>query len=267
MFVGPKYKIELAYFGKPFVGFQSQPCGNAIQDHLEKALGTFLAQDIRIVGASRTDSGVHAEQQIVTFSTDKPFNKFAWLRGLNALTPKEISIKDISLVDNEFHPIHSAKAKAYRYRVWLGNCWNPFVQPFVWEVIPPIDVQLLTTEASKLVGEYDFTSFCNTDTDIMTKTRKLLEVKIEQKGPLLNFWFIGEGFLKQMVRIIVGTLIDISCGKLETPIDLIINRQDRRLAGITAPGKGLTLVKVFYNDVAKIDALITESEQGFCQSI
>jgi len=263
-----KYRLDLSYLGSPFVGFQTQPTKDSVQDHLEAALKIFFSKETKVTGASRTDSGVHAENQVITFNTDKNFDEHRWIRGINSLTPREIGINQVREVPDDFHPIFSANAKAYRYRIWRGNCWNPFISPYVWEIYKPIDLELFKKSALKLVGTHDFTSFCNTDTDISTKTRNILEIKIDERGPLVDFWIVGEGFLKQMVRIIVGTLIDISDGKLppDSIMD-ILNSKSRSAAGKTAPPDGLSLVKVFYGDVPSVSKLIAAAESGFTQDI
>lgn len=262
------YRLDLAYIGTPFHGFQSQVTGQAVQDYLERALKTLLKHPVRVRGASRTDTGVHAEMQVATFFTHKPFSK-QWILGLNALTPRELAIKKITPLHEPFDPIRRAKAKAYRYRLWQGKCFNPFLAPFVWEVYPPIDADLLASSAQALVGRHDFAAFCNRDSDARTTVRRILQIKVEQRGPVVDIWFLGEGFLKQMVRIMVGTLVAIARGRM--PPDclptLLLGNQRRAAAGMTAPAQGLSLVEIFYEEVPDLKELIVKAEQGYCLAV
>jgi tRNA pseudouridine38-40 synthase len=246
---GQKYRLDLQYIGTPFLGWQSQPQGGTIQDHLEGALTTMLRHKVRITGAGRTDTGVHAEHQVASFTTTVPYAERSWIKSLHGLLPREIGVTRLSPVDESFHPILSAQGKAYRYRVWTGVTRNPWVDPCSWQVVPTLDLAAMRSAAQSLVGTYDFTSFCAVDSSAKTRERTVLRVSIESYGPLLEFWVIGRGFLKQMVRTMVGTLVDIGLGKHQpAAIDTMLEARDRRAAGRTAPAQGLTLVRVFYED-------------------
>ncbi len=260
----PLYRLDVAYVGTKFPGFQCQSGGTAIQDNIESALSVFFREKMKVAGASRTDRGVHAEGQVVTFRSRHPFDRHTWLRAFNALTDEDIGIRRIDRVPEGFHPTYGATGKAYRYRIWQGNCFSPFMTPFVWEVMPTIDVNKLVAAAQVLVGKHDFSSFCNTDTNVKTKTREILEVFVDQRGPLIDLWIVGDGFLKQMVRIIAGTLVEIATGKREgDSLGAILQAKDRAASGRTAPAKGLTLVEVFYEDIPAIAALIDKANRGF----
>lgn len=259
-----RYRMDLNYLGHHFNGFQAQPCGNTIQDHLEAALQIILRHPVRIKGASRTDSGVHAHHQVVTFSTALAYNP-RWLVGLNAVLPNDIGVFSIREVPDEFDPIYSAKAKAYRYRIWKGKCFNPFLRPFVWSVNPSLDVTLLKQSLSNLMGVHDFAGFSNQGGQVKTTQRKIIEVYVDERQDMIDVWIIGEGFLKQMVRIIVGTMVDIATGQLPaTQVSTVLSQGLRSLAGVTAPARGLSLVEIFYNEVPSIISVISNSEQGVC---
>ena len=159
----PKYCLHLAYVGTQFEGFQSQKSGKGIQDHLEKALAVMLREKVRVRGASRTDSGVHAQHQVASFSSSQTFQAELWCRSLNALLPADIKVLDIEEAAADFDPINDPCGKAYRYRLWLGQCRNPFCSPFVWSIYKPLDVGRFTEELVSCVGTYDFTSFCASD--------------------------------------------------------------------------------------------------------
>lgn len=262
---GQSYRIDLSYIGTKFSGFQSQVSKNSIQDYLEKALATFLNHEVRIRGASRTDSGVHAHHQVALFRTKVPYSP-RWLLSLNALTPPEIGIQSLSPADKLFDPIFDSKGKAYRYRIWQGRCFNPFTQDFVWPIYQKIDLDILSTEASDFIGTHDFNAFCNKDSDAKTTTRKIFEIRCDVRGPMIDIWITGEGFLKQMVRIMVGTLVAVVRGHLPpgTVRNLLAGAHERKLAGMTAPAKGLALVEVFYNEVKPLNKIISNCESSFC---
>ena len=136
--------------------------------------------------------------------------------------------------------------------------------PFVWEVMPRINIDLLIQAAKVLVGEHDFTSFCNSDSSAKTRVRQIFEIFIDVRGPLIEIWVVGGGFLKQMVRIIAGTLIEIATGDLPAEsLPGILQARSRDAAGITAPARGLTLVEIFYDEIPPIKELIAKASRGF----
>ena len=247
----PKYRLDLQYIGTPFLGWQSQPQGGSVQDHLEKALATMLRHPVRVTGAARTDTGVHAEQQVATFRTEVPYAERAWIKSLNGLLPKEIGIAGVRPVAHDFHPVLAARGKAYRYRVWCGVARNPWAVAHSWQVVTALDIGAMQRAAKEFVGTHDYTSFCALDSSAKTRERTVLAVDIISQGPLLEFWVIGHGFLKQMVRTMVGTLVDIGLGKFAADdLSGILAARDRRVAGRTAPAQGLALVQIFYEEIA-----------------
>ena len=257
------YRIDLRYDGRPYQGWQSQPDGSAVQDHLEKALRTFLRHDVRVTGASRTDSGVHAEHQVATFSSEVPFEARRWLRSLHGLLPETVGITALAPVAAAFHPILSAKGKAYRYRLWLSDLRHPFGAPYAWQVTHALDLDRMRQEAAGFVGTHDFTSFCAADSSAKTKVRTVFEVAILGEGPLVEIWVVGGGFLKQMVRSMVGTLVATGAGRFPAgSVALMLAALDRKAAGQTAPALGLTRVEIFYGEVKAAAALAAARAQG-----
>lgn len=257
-----KYLLSLSYKGKNFNGFQSQADGNAVQDHLERNLSIFLREEIKVQGASRTDSGVHAFGQKACFKAKELSDPKKLLAGLNALLPRDIGVNFIQEVPENFHPIREAKAKIYRYTLWLGRCYNPFVFPYVWSVPQSVDIKTLEKAIRSFEGTHDFSSFCNTDTSVKTKVRTILETKVVIRRNSVDLWFLGEGFLKQMIRIIVGTLVDFSLRKnLETSIDKVLEEKNRKKAGQTAPPQGLSLLEVFYDEPPSLTSFIEDIEK------
>ncbi|WP_141736239.1 tRNA pseudouridine(38-40) synthase TruA [Oligoflexus tunisiensis] len=264
------YRMDLAYIGSAFQGWQSQPSGQTVQDVLEKALRTALRQELRVMGASRTDTGVHAEHQVATFRSREPINCELVLRSLQALVPPTIGVLELRPWATDFHPILSAKSKVYRYRIWLGTPQNPFTRPYVWSMHHALDLAALEEAARNLLGTHDFRSFCASDASVVTYDRTILDVRWVQRGPLLEFYILGDGFLKQMVRSLVGTLVKVGLGKLKPDdIKTILSAQDRRQAGQTAPAHGLSLLRIFYDVTEKIpESLISSgSEFGFSLSL
>ena len=208
---------------------------------------------VRITGCSRTDSGVHAKGLIASFDTDVVFNKSKWLKSIQALVPRDIGVLDVEPCSQSFHPIVDSKGKIYCYRIWASETRNPFHSPYVWHVPRAIDVKKMRVAAKDFIGLHNFKSFCATDSDVKTFDREIFGIEIKDNQPLIEIYISGAGFLKQMVRAIVGTLVDISDGKFkENEIAQIIGSQDRTKAGKTAPASGLTLEKVMYHNIISI---------------
>ncbi len=259
-----KYRMELAYLGTKFSGFQSQPDGNAVQDHIERAMQTAMRiPKIRIRSASRTDRGVHAERQVASFTHLPGLDLYRLHVQLNGILPLDIRVLSLGVAEPHFSPM-AATSKVYRYRVWEGRCYNPMVIPYVWQVQGPIDVDCLRAEAESVVGFHDFSAFCNQDSSAKTKERTLLAVKVEKRGSLINIWVQGDGFLKQMVRILVGTWIEAASGKRPPgQLPALLAEKDRTRAGVTAAAKGLSLVEIFYDAAPSLSTTIQKSDSGF----
>ncbi len=258
------YRLDMSYNGAAYHGFQSQPSGKTIQDHLETSLATFCRHPVRVTSASRTDSGVHAEHQVVTFKTASGQNLYRMVKALNALLPTDIRIVSARCPNVDFHPIIHSTGKAYRYRVWRSAGESPFLMPFVWSMSASLDVGAMTMASRHLIGEHDFTSFCAVDSSARSKIRRIREIVIREAGPMLEFWVVGDGFLKQMVRNVVGTLIAVGKGAmLESSVKDVLAAKNRKAAGTTAPGQGLCLVRVFYNDDLTVQALLEQARNGY----
>lgn len=262
------YRLDISYLGGDFHGWQSQPSGRGIQNHMERALSVLLRHDIKVLAASRTDTGVHAEHQVCTFRSSAVFDEHRWTMGLNGLLPESVRVFRVSQIEDEFHPIKSSCAKAYRYRIWVSRVENPFFARMSWRVHGPLDVAAMTAASESMTGELDFTSFCAADSNAKTKVRRVLEIKLDRRGNLINVWVLGEGFLKQMVRNMVGALVEVGAGNLPAAaIPSILAARDRKAAPRTAPAQGLTLVKIFYEEPKTIESLISEASVGYTQSI
>ncbi|MBF0440733.1 MAG: tRNA pseudouridine(38-40) synthase TruA [Oligoflexales bacterium] len=262
-----KYRLDLSYIGTNYQGWQTQPNGQGVQDYLRRALEIFLRHPVKLIGASRTDAGVHAEHQVTCFSTSVCINEGKLLRALNALTPHDVGIMSIKQVSEGFHPIFSCTGKVYRYRLWTSESISPFVDRYVWKVPGSLDIDLIERLSGELLGKHDFTSFSASDSDVTSRVREIRDLFIDKRGPLINIWIVGDGFLKQMVRIIVGTLVEFGLKKKRFgSIAEILEAMDRKRAGITAPATGLSLVRIYYESIPSLASIIEESHNGYCMA-
>ncbi|NCC24830.1 MAG: tRNA pseudouridine(38-40) synthase TruA [Deltaproteobacteria bacterium] len=244
-----RIKIVLAYVGTGFNGWQIQAGGRTVQGVVETCLARLCADRIRVHGSGRTDSGVHALGQVAHF--DPPAERFhiPWQRALNSVLPPDISVIHSETVNDSFHARFSATAKEYSYTLWLEPDFVlPQRMPFVWAV-GPLDVNAMDAASKYLIGEHDFSAFQNVGTTVSSTHRTIHALDIDT-GPSdreLVLRFRADGFLKQMVRNLVGLLHDVGRGR--TNLDRarsILKSGDRALGPATAPARGLCLERVFY---------------------
>lgn len=244
-----KILISIAYDGSNYFGWQRQKDKITIQEQLEKTLTKVFNKDISIIGCSRTDAKVHALNQKATFDINFspiPINKIATVLTNNL--PKDIVVNNSSLVDDDFHVRYNAKKKIYKYSILNSNFNNPLLRNYCYHFIPKINISLIQEASKFIIGTHDFKSFCASNTDIKNTKRTIYSFDIKQEeNQLLTFTICGNGFLYNMVRIIVGTLIEIGAFK-RLPEDLltILNKRERRFAGRTVPAHGLTLKNIIY---------------------
>ncbi len=264
-----RYKLTFAYNGRTFSGWQSQPQLTSIQDHLEKQLRLIVSTTTsRITAASRTDSGVHAEEQIAIFDSESELDTYKILKSLNSLIRPHIFIYQLEKTDLTFNPIGACTGKIYRYRILQNGLETPFFSEYVWPVKKPLNIAVMNAVAEKLRGTFDFTAFCASDSNAKTKHRKIFECYFEQKSDFINFWISGEGFLKQMVRSLVGTIVEIGKNNLDANKFFEYFTSGVRDHGVkTAPANGLSLVKLFYGECDSISNLIKRAENGFNQAL
>lgn len=241
-----RYFIEFSYNGKNYFGYQIQPREISVQQELEKALSTLLRQEIKTTGAGRTDTGVHAKKMFAHFDTESaPDQNLVY--KLNSFLPDDIAVKRIFEVKNDFHARFDAAYRTYEY--YISSEKNPFTQDSSWQMWRrKLDIDLMN-EACKILFEYeDFTSFAKLHTDNKTNNCKIYKAFWEQNGAELKFTISADRFLRNMVRAVVGTMVEIGNGKIK-PEELrkIIEKKDRNSAGTSAPAQGLFLVDVGYN--------------------
>jgi tRNA pseudouridine38-40 synthase len=240
-------KLTVAYDGTDFVGWQRQGKGVSIQGLIEEALAAIDGAPVTLHGAGRTDSGVHALAQIATARITSPIGDSRLARALNAHLPESIRITAISTVPDDFHARFSAVSKAYEYRIWNARTLPPFIRLYAWHVIEPLDVEAMRAATRAIVGAHDFASFRSARSVNHTTIREITTADWNSDGSLLTFRIAGKGFLRYMVRSLVGTLAEI--GRGQRPADdmaRLIASPDRSAAGRTAPALGLFLVKVEY---------------------
>lgn len=241
-----RYFIQLSYKGTNYHGWQIQPNAISVQEVLEKTLSTVLRQKIEVVGAGRTDTGVHASFFVLHFDVNEELNYLENLvYKLNSLLPTDIAIQKIWLVANDLHARFSAVSRTYKY--YISTKKNPFKADTSFKYLLPLNIDKMN-EAARILAEYeDFTSFSRLHTDVKTNNCKILWAEWEVLNTQLIFTIKADRFLRNMVRAIVGTLLEVGKGKLSlNDFRKIIEAKDRAAAGASAPAKGLFLVDVEY---------------------
>ena len=241
-------KLLIEYDGTNYQGWQVQPKGPTLQGILEEKLGILTGEAIQLFGSGRTDSGVHALGQVAHFKTKSPMDIRSMQRALNSLLPPDMVIQKIEEVDEDFHARRHSKSKVYEYRILNRNLRSAFQRGFVWHIPQKIEFQEMEKATRWLIGEHDFSSFRSTGSPTQTTVRRVIraEWKKGRKG-LIRFEIEANGFLKQMVRSIVGTLVEVGKGKIKgEDLQGILDSKDRKKAGPTAPAHGLFLKEVKY---------------------
>jgi tRNA pseudouridine38-40 synthase len=245
-----RMKAIFAYDGTRYCGFQIQINGITVQEQIEKALKKLhKGTPTPITASGRTDAGVHARGQVVHFDTPLAIPPERWTMALNRLLPSDITLVSIEEVDPNFHARYSVVGKEYRYELSLGAVSNPFTRNLACHVRTKLDLVAMRQGAQHLIGTHDFTSFCSAKTEKTNLVRTIDKIEILPSGDKWILRFVGNGFLYNMIRIIIGTLLEIGRGKLH-PDEMIniLEKKDRAAAGKTAPAHGLYLWEVFYNN-------------------
>lgn len=236
--------LTVAYDGTNYHGWQIQPNGETIESVLNRCLSALLQEKIEVIGASRTDSGVHALGNIAVFDTDTtiPPEKISY--ALNARLPEDIRIQESKEVAGDFHPRHCDSRKTYEYRIYNARFPMPTERLYTYFTYTPLNIDKMRAAAEYFIGTHDFKSFCSVDSQAENTVRMLEHVEVKQTDSCIIIRVAGRGFLYNMVRIMAGTLIEIGRGRMEPQeIPRILEAKDRNAAGPTAPACGLTLMK------------------------
>ncbi|MFS0644936.1 tRNA pseudouridine(38-40) synthase TruA [Siminovitchia sp. 179-K 8D1 HS] len=243
-----RYKGTIEYDGSGFSGYQIQPKGRTVQEEIEKVLKKMhKGRHVPVTASGRTDAGVHARGQVIHFDSGLSLPSERWVKALNSLLPDDISLLNVEAAAPEFHARYDAVGKTYKYFLYNREARDPFKRHYYAHVRGKLDIGRMRKAAQFLAGTHDFTSFCSAKTEMTNKVRTISRLEIDDRHPELVFTFTGNGFLYNMVRIMVGTLLEVGTGKLD-PQDIpdILAAKDRRLAGKTAPAQGLYLWEVYY---------------------
>lgn len=239
-----RVKLVVAYDGTAYHGWQVQPNGRTIEGELNRALSELLQEEIQVIGASRTDSGVHALCNVAVFDTQAriPAEKICY--AVNQRLPEDIRVRESCEVAPDFHPRHCSSRKTYEYRIYQDTFPEPVRRLYTYFTYVPLDLDRMREGAAYLVGEHDFKSFCSVAAVVETTVRTILSITIKRQGKEIVISVCGAGFLYNMVRIIAGTLMEVGRGSYPPEhVREILEAKDRQAAGPTAPACGLTLVK------------------------
>lgn len=244
-----RIKLTIAYDGTNYCGWQIQPNGITVEEVLNKALSKLLGEEIAVIGASRTDSGVHALGNVAVFDTVTTIPAEKISVALNQRLPEDIVVTKSEEVARDFHPRYCNCSKTYEYHIINTRIPIPTKRLTNYFVSYVLNVDDMRRAASYLVGEHDFVSFCNVRTDVENTVRTITSLDILQNGDEITVRITGNGFLYNMVRIIVGTLIRVGRGFYShEKVKEILEAKDRKAAGVTAPPHGLCLVEISYNE-------------------
>ena len=242
------YKFTIAYDGTKYYGWEHQPNTDmTIQGKLEGVLTRLSGEALEIIGAGRTDAGVHAKGMVANCHMETELSEEALLSYMNRYLPEDICVREVKIASDRFHSRYNATGKTYCYTIYVGDLKPVFNRRFVYVPEKHPDMERMREAARYLVGEHDFASFCGNPKMKKSTVREIYEIDIQRNGGYLNLTYHGSGFLQYMVRIMTGTLIEVGVGKRspESMEELLLARH-RPSAGFTAPPQGLCLMKVDY---------------------
>ena len=242
-----RVKLVIAYDGTNYHGWQVQDNGITIEEVLNRTISELVQEDIKVIGASRTDAGVHACGNVAVFDTESriPGDKFSF--ALNQRLPEDIRIQESCEVDADFHPRYADTVKTYEYNILNRRFELPSKRLYAAFCYYPMDIERMNQAAAYLVGEHDFKSFCSAGAQVQTTVRTIYAVNVTKEDDMVHIRITGNGFLYNMVRIIAGTLMQVGTGLMEPEqVKGILEARDRSKAGPTAVAKGLTLVEIRY---------------------
>jgi tRNA pseudouridine38-40 synthase len=241
-------RLTLEYDGSRYHGWQRQKNAPTIQESLEQALARLTGEAVRVMGSGRTDAGVHALGQVANFHSTSHLPLSAFLHGLNALLPIDIAVLDAAEAPPDFHARKSARGKTYEYRILNRPIRSPLLRPYAWWISQPLNLTAMQEAAGALAGEHDFSAFQASGSRVKSPVRRVVNAGWEAaEGDILAFTITASGFLRGMVRSLVGTMVEMGRGKRpETELTELLQTGERRRAGPTAPPQGLFLLEVAY---------------------
>jgi tRNA pseudouridine38-40 synthase len=240
-------RLTIEYDGTDFSGWQRQVGQRTVQGLLEEKLRELLREPVEVRGAGRTDAGVHAEGQVATLTIVSNIPTGGLLRGLNTILPADLAVVDVAEAAPGFDARFSARGKIYRYRIWNHFVRSPKHARSSWHVRRPLDLDAMRAAAGLLCGEHDFRGFRASDCDRRNTVRLIRRCEVSRQGAMVDIEVEATAFLKNMVRILAGTLADVGRGKRDAAsVQRALETGDRTAAGVTAPAAGLTLVRVIY---------------------
>ncbi len=242
------FKLVISYDGSGYHGWQRQKTDRTIQAEVERALTTMTGSPIRVMGSGRTDAGVHALGQVVSFQSDAGLVPEVYRKGLNSLLPDDILILRCDRMHSAFHARYDARSKHYQYRILNRELPSIMERHFIWHIKRKLNLAAMQTAAAYFVGRHDFKAFEGTGSPRSSTVREVFRADMQLPGDdRILFDIEADGFLRHMVRNIVGTLVDVGQGKIEADtVAEILDSKDRGLAGATAPARGLFLMAVRY---------------------
>lgn len=245
-----KIKLIIQYDGTNYCGWQEQANGPTIQETVELALAKIIGKRVRVQSSGRTDAGVHAVAMPTVFRTESLIPLKAFVDGLNSYLPDDIAVQSAEEVPSDFRAIGGARAKTYRYTIYNSPVRSPLNRRTSWHVRQPLDLKAMREAAGFFLGEHDFAAFRGSNCSAVTSHRRIDAVEINAEGPFVTIDVTGGGFLKYMVRIMAGTLVDVGRGRFAPEhVAVLLAEPDRQRSGVTAPPQGLCLLQVSYPDL------------------
>ena len=239
--------LKLSYLGTNYHGWQVQPNGVTVQEKIQDALESLYGVRPGVTGCSRTDAGVHANEFYCHYDVEKYIAEDGIIAALNIALPNDIAVIGCKYVNDDFHARYSSKGKVYVYKIFVSKTPNPFLDGRCWHLNRNLNVDTMNVFAKQLIGKYDFMAFSSSGRTVDDTVRTIYDCSVSMNNDIITVRVSADGFLYNMVRIIVGTLVEVSDGKIDENSALeILSSRNRRLAGVTAPPQGLYLNKVFY---------------------
>ncbi len=245
----PNYLLRLCFDGTNYHGWQLQERDRTIQGEVESAASHLFDGRIRTSGCSRTDAGVHANEFVCNFHAEKQMDLMKMRAALNFYLPEDIAVLECRTAPDDFHARFSCAGKEYVYQIWNGRVRNPFLTTHALHINYPLDADLMNRASAFLIGRHDFSAFCASGSSAQTTVRTVTDARVVREGEMVRFYVSADGFLYNMVRIMAGTLIYVSSGKVAAEkLPQIVDGGRRQDAGYTAPAHGLYLNRVFYEN-------------------